>query len=198
MRLSFAVALLVIGAVGITIAPRPVIADATHYTVQAGDYLVLIGQKFGVPWQSIAEANDISAPYVIFPGQSLAIPSPPECQRSDSKGTQYTVKVGDDLVLIGTKFGVPWQQIAEGNCIKAPYLIFPGQSLMIPLRQQCADGDVPGTQYTVKAGDYLVLIGQRFGVPWQEIAEANCIASPYIIYPGQMLIVPQEQDEDQD
>jgi LysM repeat protein len=131
MRLTVAAALLMIGATGIAIAPRSAIADTTHYTVQSGDYLVLIGQKFGIPWQSIAEANSISSPFIIFPGQSLVIP-PPDCEGPEPGGTQYTVAAGDYLVLIGQHLGVPWQEIAEANCIDAPFLIFPGQVLAIP------------------------------------------------------------------
>jgi lysozyme len=44
------------------------------YTVQSGDYLYLIGQQTGVSWQSIAQANGISSPYVIYVGQQLTIP----------------------------------------------------------------------------------------------------------------------------
>ncbi len=196
LRASFVVALLLIASMAIAVAPRSAIAAQTNYIVQPGDYLVLIGLKFGVPWQSIAQANGIAAPYLIFPGESLAIPSPQSCEGSDSKATHYTVNLGDNLVLIGVKFGVPWPQIAGANCIPAPYTIYPGQVLVIPSPQQCEDSDSKGTQYTVQAGDYLFLIGQHFGVPWQEIADANCIGAPYIIYPGQVLAIPQELAED--
>ncbi len=45
-----------------------------HYTVQPGDTLSGIGARFGVSWQSIAQANAISNPNRIYPGQSLSIP----------------------------------------------------------------------------------------------------------------------------
>lgn len=45
------------------------------YEVVDGDCLSIIGEKLGVDWLSIAEANDIPAPdYVVYPGQSLIIP----------------------------------------------------------------------------------------------------------------------------
>lgn len=45
------------------------------YEVESGDCLSVIGEKLGVDWLLIAEANDISAPdYVVYPGQSLIIP----------------------------------------------------------------------------------------------------------------------------
>ena len=47
-----------------------------------------------------------------------------------------------------------------------------------------------GATYTVQSGDYLSLIGQKCGVSWQSIATANGIVSPYTIFPGQVLIIP--------
>ena len=48
-----------------------------------------------------------------------------------------------------------------------------------------------GGTYTVQPGDSLSVIGLQFGIPWQQIAEANGIAGPdYVIVPGQVLIIP--------
>lgn len=46
------------------------------YTVQAGDNLTKIGQKYGISWNAIYEANKdkIDNPDKIFPGQELTIP----------------------------------------------------------------------------------------------------------------------------
>jgi len=46
------------------------------YTVEAGDNLSKIGEKYGITWQQIYEANKdiISNPDMIHPGQELKIP----------------------------------------------------------------------------------------------------------------------------
>lgn len=44
-----------------------------------------------------------------------------------------------------------------------------------------------GKSYTVRSGDTLSGIGAKLGVAWREIAMKNGIASPYTIYPGQVL-----------
>ena len=44
--------------------------------------------------------------------------------------------------------------------------------------------------YTVKGGDTLSGIGQRFGLPWQEIAKLNHISDPDFIEIGQKLKLP--------
>ena len=147
------------------------------YTVNAGDTLYSIGVKFGVPWQSIAQVNNIIPPYTIYPGEVLTIPSP-------GNTTLYTIQAGDYLYRIGTHFGVPWQTIAQLNNIQPPYTIYPGEVLVIP------SSTTIETSYTVQPGDYLYSIGLNFGVPWQSIAAANGITSPYTIYPGEVLLIP--------
>ncbi|HSK72652.1 MAG TPA: LysM peptidoglycan-binding domain-containing protein [Pyrinomonadaceae bacterium] len=50
--------------------------SSTTYTVQSGDTLSKIGQRYGVGWQKIFEANrdKLDDPDKIFPGQELKIP----------------------------------------------------------------------------------------------------------------------------
>jgi LysM repeat protein len=47
------------------------------YTVQSGDSLSKIGERYGVSWQKIFDANrdKLDNPDKIFPGQELTIPS---------------------------------------------------------------------------------------------------------------------------
>lgn len=51
---------------------------------------------------------------------------------------EYTVKAGDSLSKIGSKFGVQWKEIFEANkdIIKNPDLIQPGWKLKIPAKSQ--------------------------------------------------------------
>jgi LysM repeat protein len=44
--------------------------------------------------------------------------------------------------------------------------------------------------YVVKAGDTLRKIGEVYGVTWQELATANAIPNPNLIYIGQVLCIP--------
>ncbi len=46
------------------------------YTVQPGDTLSAIAERFGVTVAAIVEANGIEDPNLIFPGQELVIPEP--------------------------------------------------------------------------------------------------------------------------
>lgn len=46
--------------------------------------------------------------------------------------------------------------------------------------------------HTVKSGDTLSAIGQRYGVSWQKIAKVNKIKNPDLIYPGQTFVIPED------
>ncbi len=49
---------------------------------------------------------------------------------------------------------------------------------------------VAGTQYTVRAGDTLFRIAQRFSLTTAQLAAANGITNPNLIYAGQTLTIP--------
>lgn len=147
----------------------PPVSGGISYTVRAGDSLYSIAEKFGIPWQRIAEANGISPPYTLRIGQTLAIPV---------NIAQHTVRAGETLYSIGSIYGVPWSTIALINGISAPYTLQVGQTLVIPTST---------IVYIVQAGDTLYSIGTRFGVPWQRIAEANNLLPPYTLFIGQVL-----------
>jgi nucleoid-associated protein YgaU len=49
-----------------------------------------------------------------------------------------------------------------------------------------------GHTYTVEAGDNLTKIGEKYGISWQQIYDANrdIISNPDLIHPGQELKIP--------
>jgi lysozyme len=49
----------------------------------------------------------------------------------------------------------------------------------------------PGETYVVQPGDTLSEIGERLGVDWRAIAQANGISDPNLIYVGQVLRIPR-------
>lgn len=109
--------------------------------------------------------------------------------------TTYVVKSGDTLSGIGAKYGVEWKKIAEVNGIPGPkYIIYPGQRLVIPTggSKPSSSSTASYKTYKVQAGDTLSGIGAKYGVPWKSIAELNGIKSPYTIYVGQTIKIPNK------
>jgi LysM repeat protein len=104
-------------------------AETVSYTVRRGDTLFRIGQRFGVSWVEIAEANGIVNPNQIYPGQVLKIPA---SAPGPSPEFTHIVSRGETLYSIALRYGVRWLAVAEANGIQSPFVIYAGQTLVIP------------------------------------------------------------------
>jgi LysM repeat protein len=60
--------------------------------------------------------------------------------------------------------------------------------LALPIGAAAAASCQPS--YTVQPGDNLYRIGLKYGVAWPRLAEANNLANPRLIFPGQVLCIP--------
>ncbi len=98
-----------------------------YYTVNSGDTLSAIASKYGVSVDTIVKLNNIANPNIIYPGQIFKING--GVQQSES--VYYTVKLGDTLSGIASRYGVSVQQIVSLNGISNPNLIYPGQKFKI-------------------------------------------------------------------
>lgn len=111
----------------ISVSSAPIQAPATNtYTVRSGDTLSSIASKFGTSYQALASLNGISNPNLIYAGQVLRV------NGSASAGSvYYTVRAGDNLSSIASRYGTSYQSIASLNGLTNPNLIYAGQTLKI-------------------------------------------------------------------
>lgn len=110
--------------------PQPVPTPmGIDYIVRPGDTLFKIGLQFGISWTEIAEANGLVNPNQIYAGQTLKIPvnAPPP-----PPVVHHVVQPGETLFRISLQYGVPWLAIAHANHIPPPFIIYAGQTLLIP------------------------------------------------------------------
>lgn len=110
--------------------------SGTVYTVKAGDSLSSIAAKYGTTYQKIMQLNGLNN-YLIFPGQKLKVSgkatSSSRAKASGSSGRTaiYTVKYGDSLSAIASKYGTTYQKIMQLNGL-TNFFIYPGQKLKVP------------------------------------------------------------------
>lgn len=167
----------------------PTNTPATH-TVQAGENLYRIGLQYGISWVQLAEYNGLTDADQLEVGQEIQLPSStPEPAPTPSPQTEstYVVQAGDNLYRIGIAYGINWTQIAEANGIVNPAQLRAGQTLKIPVE---APSITEEFSHVVQTGDTVFSIALQYGVSWTAVAEANDLASPYIIYPEQLLVIP--------
>lgn len=93
------------------------------YTVQSGDTLSGIAQKYGIAPDTIRWANELPGDKIKV-GQTLVI--------LPFNGIQYTVQKGDSMYGIAKKFQVDADEILSYNEIDNPAKIQPGMDLLIP------------------------------------------------------------------
>lgn len=93
----------------------------------------------------------------------------------------YTVRPGDTLYQIASRWQLPVESLIAANNLETPYTIYVGQQLSVP----------PGVDVIrIRTGDTILKIAQFFGVPQSVIIEANRQNPPYILQAGQLLKVP--------
>jgi len=124
----------------------------------------------------------------------------------------YTVVAGDHLWSISEKFyksGYNWVDIAKANNLANPSIVHAGVKLTIPdvkpkiitmVQQKEKASEAPatnaikGTSYTIVSGDNLWNIAVRAysdGYRFVEIAKANKISNPDLIFSGNKLKIPR-------
>lgn len=134
----------------------------------------------------IAGDVDMNECYRDFPAEirggsgSTAKPTPAPAPAPSPAAKTHTVKSGETLSGIASKYGTTYQQLAKINNISNPDLIYAGQVLKL-------SGSAAAKTYTVQSGDTLSGIAAKYGTTYQRLAQINGIANPNVIYAGQVL-----------
>lgn len=111
----------------VSVSSSPIQAPATStYTVKSGDTLSSIAAKFGTSFQSLASLNGLTNPNLISVGQVLQVTG-----SASTDSVYYTVKSGDTLSSIASRYSTSYQSIASLNGLTNPNLIYVGQKLKL-------------------------------------------------------------------
>lgn len=191
-----------------TAAPTPVPTETPEaktipYTVQPGDTVSTVAEKFGITSQELREIN-LLANDALQVGQVLRVPNAPGVTAEGlptptPEPFTYTVGEGDTLFSIALKFEVSPNEIVAANTLADPNAVFVGQQLLIPGYQPSAASAggsastaAPGAPaiHVVRAGEVLSVIAETYGVSLDDLIAANRITDPNLVSPGTELVIP--------
>jgi LysM repeat protein len=181
----------------LAVRSRPAFSTITVW-LTADEQVCLVGRNSSTTWVQIARpatdgalgwgpasAFTATVPLTTLPVTDGSAPTTPP-----TTGQTYVVQAGDTLFGIAQHFGITLTTLAQANNVQPPYyVIYVGQVLVIP--GTGSPTTPPGyQQYVVKQGDYLVSIARQYNLHWSTLAVANGIQFPYVIHPGQTLLIP--------
>ncbi|MCM8537092.1 MAG: LysM peptidoglycan-binding domain-containing protein [Lentisphaeraceae bacterium] len=191
----------------VTTYKAPEVSNLT-YTVKRNDSLWKVAHNHGVTVDELARANNMPKTSGLKIGQKLSLPigakynpvaSKPSKSSSNKTSGSYTVKKGDSLSVIAWRYKTSVSAIKSANGLKSNNIRI-GQKLTIPGGNSPRSGGssssssyapVSGNVYTVKKGDSLSVIAQRFGTSTKSLKAANGLKNNNIIV-GKKLVIPAD------
>ena len=164
--------------IGVTYVP-PEGAEGNYYVVKAGDTLYGIARKYGVSVDELKVQNNLTSNTLTI-GMTLVIP---EVENVDTPDENiYVVKSGDTLYSIANKYGMTVNELKNLNNLTSDILSI-GQQLTVK-NESASTLDT----YTVKSGDTLYSIANKYGMSVSDLKSLNNLTSD-ILSIGQVLKV---------
>ncbi len=185
--------------------------DVTIHVVQRGETLFRIATRYGLTVDELAHVNSIANPSSIMVGQRLLIPT-----NGAAPVSTHTVNPGETLPSIAQLYGLTIEALVALNQLADPNTIYVGQVLTVtgspeteltpvptlipdqgivptsvPAVAAQPSGDQPlSVIHTVQRGETLFRIATQYGIAVNDLARANSISDPTVIYAGQQLSIP--------
>lgn len=178
IAVSIVILLLAVSGVLWQAAARVQAQGLVVHTVQAGENLFRIGLRYGVSWQSIMAANGLPTIYIyvgqrlVIPGAAASFATPLPAQPTATVSAPlptappvviqpvqqtYTVQAGDTAWRIASRFGTTVNALAIANNLPNAWLIYAGQTLVIP--------GANGVPAAPPVGRQLAVYGQNQALP---------------------------------
>lgn len=176
---------------------KPVHAEALRaqgpkiHVVQRGETLSAIAARYGVSVNTLMKWNSLRNANVIYVGQRLVVQQG-SANQSASSGI-HIVRRGETLSALARRYGTTVSAIRRANGLRSN-MIYVGQRLKIP--NTASSPGAPSnsssgsaTYHTVRRGDTLASIAQRYGTTIEKLADLNGITNTSLIRIGQRLLI---------
>ena len=190
----------------------PVSVPGGRYRIRSGDNLSGIAERFGVSvdnlraWNNMRGTRITAGEYLIVSPGGSADPEPEpavSAAAAPAGGRRYTVRSGDSLGLIASRFGASVTDLKRWNGLRSN-VIRPGQSLIVnpdagetvaqsappapapqaasaPAQTVSSSSSSTEVEYRVRPGDTLGGIAERFGVTTSDLRSWNKMRGSRIV-----------------
>ena len=177
-----------------------------NVVVKPGETLSEIADRNGVSLKRLMQANGLTDPSKLAIGQSLVIPggrqggggsSSSSSSRGSSRGGTITVRDGDTLSGIADRAGISVNRLMRLNGISDPDKLSIGQTLVVSgsggsgySSQAAPAKPLPTAPYTVKKGETVSELAERFGTTTNRLLQLNNISDPKLLVAGKRIAIP--------
>lgn len=194
--------------IGQEVTPEPdVPAGLTIHVVQRGENLYRISLAYNSSVAELVALNGLLDATRIDVGQRLLVPGD---EITAPAPQSHVVQPGETLLLIAELYDLDVEELSAQNDITDTNSIYPGQVLTVDsvvatldtenivpteVAVEVLTGDdnlptISGNIHIVQQGETLFRIATGYGLSTQELAQANAISDPTVIYAGQQLVIP--------
>jgi len=175
-----------------------------RHKIKTGENLGSISRRYQANIKVIREINHLknnnirAGAYLMIPGaQNINNPNPfiqTSSKNTTHKYPSYTVRKGDSLWGIARKFDTQAKELARWNRMELKTPLRLGQTLVIKKRTKAArqiatSKKVQAVHYTVRSGDSLYAISEKFNVRVADLRKWNASKLGKYLKPGQTLTV---------
>ncbi|MEA3216998.1 MAG: hypothetical protein QOJ19_3154, partial [Acidimicrobiia bacterium] len=182
----------------------PAVGASQSHIVGPGETLSALSQRFGIAVDELMQANHLDSADRIAVGQVLVVPTA-AASAAAPPASGYTVRAGDTLWSIATRYGTTVATLSSLNDIADANALQVGQLLRLPsgaipsgASSSASTAAAPGagsassassstSSYTVQAGDTLWSIAARLGTTVADLSSANGVPDSNLLQIGQVL-----------
>ncbi|OTG66654.1 LysM peptidoglycan-binding domain-containing protein [Acinetobacter silvestris] len=188
------------------------------YTVQSGDSLIAVANKYNVQVNKIADLNGLTAASGLLVGQKLKLTGEPEQVakvksnvKTINEPDTHIVKSGETLAGIAKKYHLQVAFLSELNGLSRNSNVNVGQrlkldgelaskisekeELKVPSKVKSSAATKNTEKYAVQSGESLNAIANRMGMSVQELAELNNLSAKAGLQRGQSILIPKRATE---
>jgi LysM repeat protein len=169
---------------------------AGEVVVKPGETLSEIAERYGTTVQRLMQLNNLRSVQDLWAGSRIQVPGAGGGASSGGGGRgNYTVKPGETLSEIAERYGTSVQRLMQLNGLRSVQDLWAGSRIQVPGASGGSSSSAARTttvkaNYTVKSGETLSELAERYGTSVQRLMELNNLRSSQDLWAGSRIQVP--------